>query len=167
MTNPSKPLVTIQCSHPGDPAVDLSAPDALQRLAEHARKRTQETLQAIPLHPGAQLTLWTLRPLSGAEYAWVMRQSTAPEDTLDYARCEAAFQASVHQRIGPDGAASCTPVQTGRLLLAPESWMEECWALLGASGITELGALAVQRARLRDVGPFSLPAGTGLARSTG
>ena len=166
-TNPSQPLRTIQCSHPGDPAVDLSAPDALQRLAEHARKRSPETLAAIPLRPGLALTLWTLRPLSGAEYAWVMRQSSAPEDVLDYARTEAAFQLGVHQRSGPDGAANCTPVQTGRLLLAPESWMEECWGLLGAAGVAELGALVIQRARLRDVGPFSLPAGTGLARSTG
>lgn len=166
MTNPSQPLRTIQTSHPGDPAVDLSAPDALQRLAEHARKRTPETLQAIPLRPGSQVTLWTLRPLSGAEYASVMRSSAAGEDSLDYTRCEFAFQLGVHQRSGPDGAASCTPVQTGKLLLAPESWMEECWSLLGASGIAELGALVIQRARLRDAGPFSLPAGTGLARST-
>lgn len=165
--NPSQPLRTIVCSHPGDPAVDLAAPDALAALAQHARKRTQETLQAIPLRPGASLTLWTLRPLSGAEYAFVMRASAAAEDVLDYARCEAAFQLGVHGRTGPEGEVRCTPVQTGKLLLAPESWMDECWSLLGASGIQELGALVVQRARLRDAGPFSLPAGTGLARSTG
>lgn len=165
--NPSQPLRAIVCSHPGDPAVDLSAPDALAALAQHARKRTPETLQAIPLKPGAALTLWTLRPLSGAEYAFVMRQGDGPEDVLSYARCEAAFQLGVHGRTGPDGTANCAPVQTGKLLFAPDSWMEDCWERLRAAGIQELGALVIQRARLGDPGPFSLPAGTGLARSTG
>jgi hypothetical protein len=163
--NPSQVLWTIQCSQPGDPAVDMRAPDALQALAMHARHRTPETLAAVPLKADAKaVTKWGLRPLSGAEYAYVMRQSDAPEDVLDYARCEAAFLLGVHQRTGPDGAASCTPVQSGKLLLATESWMEDCWQRLRAAGIAELGALVIQRSRLGDAGPFSLPAGTALAR---
>lgn len=165
--NPSDHLTTIRTAAPGDPAIDWSQPGCMERVIEHRRRRTRVTLDAVPTKPGASLTLYTLRPLTRAEYRYLSRLE--PES---YAQLEAAAEVAVVQVSegpvlqeiparaivqGPSGAAAVTA--------ATEEGSEILYARLGPTGLRELGALAIARCDLGDAGPFGLPPGTAPARS--
>lgn len=162
-TNPSDPLVTIACSHPADPAINWTAKGAQEAVLDHARRRTPETLKAIPVRDGEHLTLVELRPLAHVELRSLERlrgASTASafdvyEGAANMAIEAVACGASRYEvpKRERDGAK-----------IATEEGAEELWNRLGMVALEELGALAMQRARLRDVGPFALPAGVTLGR---
>lgn len=162
-TNPADSLVTIACSHPADPAIDWSAKNAQEAVLEHARRRTRETLDKIPVRDGAHLTLVELRALTHGELRSLERLRSAgtasPFDVYEGAASmaiEAVACGSSRYEVPKrdrDGAR-----------LATDEGSEELWNRLGMVAIEELGALAMARGRLRDAGPFALPAGVALGR---
>lgn len=162
--NPSAdPFVTILCSHPADPAIDWTAPGAQEIVLEHARRRTPETLAKIPTRDGMALARVTLRALSHAEMRFLERQKAAGAWSPFDLHESAAGMAVEEIRCGGTVWAPERRDEGGVKRLNDAS-AEALWERLGMTGIEELGALAMQRARLRDVGPFVLPAGVTLGR---
>lgn len=162
--NPADPITTIRCSHPADPAINWKAQGATEAVLEHLRRRDPETLARIPVADGQHLTLVTLRALTHGEMRHLLRQqqlpSASPFDIHELA-CGMAVEA-----IQCGGARhEIAKREGGGLKQATDAGAEELWSRLGMQGIEELGALAIQRARLGDAGPFALPAGVGLGRS--
>lgn len=167
MTNPSDHLTTIRTAAPGDPAIDWSQPGCMERVIEHRRRRTKATLEAIPVKPGEALTLYTLRPLTRAEYRYLSRLEPESFAQLEAAAEVAVVKVSVGPIVheipgrsivqGPSGAAAVTA--------ATEEGSEVLYRHLGPTGMRELGALAIARCDLGDAGPFALPPGTVPARS--
>lgn len=159
--NPSEPLLTCKTSMPGDPAIDWTNKSAAELVAEHRRKRTRESLAAIPLRQGASLTLYALRPLSRAEYRYLTFQ-----DPGSFVQLEAAAEIAITSvRVGSNEETIPTrTVQTG-VCAATQDGSDRLFELLGPTGLRELGALALARADLGDAGPFALPPGTAPAYS--
>ena len=158
MTSPADPVVTIVCSHPADPAIDWSAQGAQECVLEHARRRTADTLAKVPVRDGEALTRVTLRALSHAEMRFLERQKAAGSWSPFDLHESAAGMAIEEIRTGGRVWAP-TKRAEGSLSRLDDASAEALWSLLGMTGIEELGAYAMQRARLRDVGPFALPAG--------
>src|SRR5574343_19998 len=69
MTSPSATLPVVAIAHPGDPALDLDAPDAGRLLSAYERSRSEADLAALPVRPGETLTRYHLQPLSTGAYA--------------------------------------------------------------------------------------------------
>lgn len=154
--NPSAPLVTIQTSMPGDPAIDWANTGTTEALADHRRKRDAATLDKIPAKAGEHLTRYTLRALSRVEYRFLSRLERGSFEQLE-AACEMAV---TDVRRGPHHEAIPTREVSKGVTAASEQGSETLYEHLGPSGMRELGALALARAELGDAGPFVLPPGT-------
>lgn len=154
--NPSAPIVTIQTSMPGDPAIDWASKSATETLADHRRKRDAETLGKIPAKKDEHLTLYTLRALSRVEYRYLSRLERGSFEQLE-AACEMVV---TDVRRGPHHEAIPTREVSKGVVAASEAGSETLYECLGPSGMRELGALALARAELGDAGPFVLPPGT-------
>lgn len=154
--NPSDHLTTIQTSMPGDPAIDWSDRGAVEKLADHRRKRTPETLAAVPVKSGAHLTRYEVRPLSRNEYRHLSRLDAGSFDQLE-AACDIAV---VEILRGPDRVPIPHREISKGVSVATEDGSELLFEALGPTGMRELGALAIARADLGDAGPFVLPPGT-------
>lgn len=162
-TNPADPLVTIACSHPADPAIDWTVKGAQEAVLEHARRRTRETLGKIPVRDGAHLTLVELRALTHGELRALERHRSAGTASPFDVHEGAANMAIESVTCGPSRYEVPKRDRDGSKI-ATEEGAEELWERLGMVAIEELGALAMARGRLRDVGPFALPAGVALGR---
>jgi hypothetical protein len=162
-TNPADPFVTIACSHPADPAIDWSKPNAQEAVLEHQRRRTSETLGKIPVKSGEALTLVTLRALTHAEVRHVERLRTlATTSAFDVHELAAGMAIESLQRGGMK--IEVAHREDRGLCVATEEASTKLWDELGMQALEELGSLVLQRARLRDAGPFALPAGVVLGR---
>jgi hypothetical protein len=162
-TNPADPFVTIACSHPADPAIDWSAKNAQEAVLEHARRRTRETLDKIPVRDGEHLTLVEVRALTHGELRSLERLRSAGAASPFDVHEGAASMAIEALSCGPSRYEVPKRDRDGAKI-ATEDGAEELWSRLGMVAIEELGALAMQRGRLRDAGPFALPAGVTLGR---
>lgn len=154
-----------------DAAIDLAAPGVDRMLTEYTRARPSLRpdgtaldggAAVLPLLPGASLTLYHVEPLTTTALAWVM---SASHDALRHQR---AFLCACWERQTARGE-----VQTARperqqagFLEAPSAWLDRVAEEEGHDVVSEVGQVAIDRARL---GPkaragYSLPRGLTLAR---
>lgn len=159
--SPSSPLWVAQIAGYGDPAFDRDHDGFAAALRLYEQTRRPEHLAAIPLVPGARLTLWKLRPLTPAERTDV--KGFATEDLRRFI----AFRTAVVARID-GGAVSASGEVTGPERPAPlmpngkltsDDWLTEQVADAGGGIVDELGALVLQRATVHPKAPrpYRLP----------
>ena len=165
MRDPSKPLVFVKVTSPVDPAIDLKHPDAADACSAYQKSRSAEDLAKIPVLPGADLTVYTLEPLTLEQHGFCERLSNpADKDLLKY---QAAFaMAWTETRKG----AVRTPVAripVGHADLGHQASKADVAAVYrttGSSLFREAGALVIQRSEGIDgeTDPFALPPGVRL-----
>lgn len=150
-----------------DPAIDLDAPNVAALLSAYEHSRSDADRAALPLRPGAALTIFTVAPLTTAALRFVM----AP---TGIERAQRAVLACCHGYVGADGVehraqdmggVTATPGAKG-FSLASEEWLEHLAGAFGHAALEEIAAVAITRAEVgaRAVAPFALPRGLMLPR---
>jgi len=160
MTSPSATLPVVAIAHPGDPALDLDAPEAGRLLSAYERSRSEADLAALPVRPGETLTRYALAPLSTAAY--VVVRDVVGEAARDL------FVVSVccHSYTDGHGQHTARTQRSGRVTIAEDEWLDELAASGGCQLFRELASVALRRAEVRPsaLDPFALPRGLRLGR---
>ena len=150
-----------------DPAIRLDAPNVAALLSAYERSRSDADRDALPLHPGATLSIFTVAPLTAAAFRFVM-------GGMGVERAQRAVLACCHRYTGDDGVehraqahggVTATPGAKG-FDLAGEEWLEHLADRFGHAALEEIAAVAITRAEVgaRAVAPFALPRGLMLPR---
>jgi len=150
-----------------DPAINLDAPNVAALLSSYEHSRSDTDRDAIPLHPGATLSIFIIAPLTSAAFRFVMG-GTGVE------RAQRAVLASCHaytdergteHRAQDHGGVTATPGAKG-FNVAGEEWLEHLASAYGHATLEEIAAVAITRAEVgaRATAPFGLPRGLMLPR---
>jgi hypothetical protein len=150
-----------------DPAINLDAPGVSALLSAYEHSRSDTDRDALPLHPGATLSTFTLAPLTSAAFRFVMGGVGVERAQRAVLACchNYADERGAEHRAQDHGGVTATPGAKG-FSIANEEWLEHLASTFGHAAVEEIAAVAITRAEVgaRAVAPFALPRGLMLAR---
>lgn len=150
-----------------DPAINLDAPNVAALLSAYDRSRSDADRDALPLHAGSSLAIFTVAPLTSAGFRFVMGGTGVERAQRAVLACCHAFidERGTEHRAQDHGGVQATPGAKG-FEIANEEWLEYLASRFGHSALEEIAAVAITRAEVgaRAVAPFALPRGLILPR---